>query len=230
MLCSTGKRRYGHPALNGVLPQPWLPLKKGQTLANFVDHDVDTNNNTAQNGRRGRKSDAAGGEAVVLTMRRRYSVMRKDVRHLAGKLIGKGTLNDTATITTGTSDEGEQSTLPRLPSTGSASNPWRESGPGPSEPVPSASYPKHRTRRLSYDSATGVMNLSDDDGFPNTAEEDSDEDVRTSGGATPGDEDEEHHLEGETNGNGSEGRRVGRRRSTYWHHPDRKRVSGVFQK
>ncbi|KAG2741292.1 hypothetical protein P692DRAFT_20880156 [Suillus brevipes Sb2] len=27
-----GKRRYGHPALNGVLSEPWLPLNKGQTL------------------------------------------------------------------------------------------------------------------------------------------------------------------------------------------------------
>ncbi|KAG8813472.1 hypothetical protein FRC17_001557 [Serendipita sp. 399] len=29
---NTGKRRYGHPALTGVLPTPWLPLKKGETF------------------------------------------------------------------------------------------------------------------------------------------------------------------------------------------------------
>ncbi|TFY73230.1 hypothetical protein EWM64_g10782, partial [Hericium alpestre] len=33
-ILNTGKRRYGHPVLTGVLPQPWLPLKKGQTLVN----------------------------------------------------------------------------------------------------------------------------------------------------------------------------------------------------
>lgn len=53
---STGKRRYGHPALNGVLPQPWLPLKKGQTLVN-----------------RDRPNSARQGDAVVLTTRRRWS-------------------------------------------------------------------------------------------------------------------------------------------------------------
>ncbi|KAF5354076.1 hypothetical protein D9756_007257 [Leucocoprinus leucothites] len=40
---NTGKRRYGHPALNGVLPEPWLPLKKGQTL---INHNNITHPNT----------------------------------------------------------------------------------------------------------------------------------------------------------------------------------------
>ena len=58
---STGKRRYGHPALNGVLPQPWLPLKKGQSIQNGPPSappasEVDTT------------------PAVVLTLRKRYSI------------------------------------------------------------------------------------------------------------------------------------------------------------
>lgn len=56
---STGKRRYGHPALNGVLPQPWLPLKKGQSIVNHGR----TN---------GAKPDK---QAVVLTLRKRKSIM-----------------------------------------------------------------------------------------------------------------------------------------------------------
>lgn len=214
--------------MNGVLPQPWLPLKKGQTLANFVDHDVDTNANTVQNGRRNKNKPDVQGEAVVLTMRRRVSVMRKDVRHFAGRLIGKGGARegeDDATVAvSNTSDEGEgHATVPRPPSD-AGSNPWREAAPGPSQPVPSASYP--RARRLSYDAATGVMNLSDDDdGFAaDAADEDSDEDVRTSGGNTPGDEEAPTNY-GATSDSAP---RVGRRRSTYWHHPDRKRVSGTF--
>lgn len=56
---NTGKRRYGHPALNGVLPQPWLPLKKGQSIVNHGR----TN---------GTKPDTE--QAVVLTLRKRTNV------------------------------------------------------------------------------------------------------------------------------------------------------------
>ncbi|KXN82921.1 hypothetical protein AN958_02004 [Leucoagaricus sp. SymC.cos] len=56
---NTGKRRYGHPALNGVLPEPWLPLKKGQTLVNHNNGTQHTKNN---------------GQTVVLTLRKRYGV------------------------------------------------------------------------------------------------------------------------------------------------------------
>lgn len=58
---STGKRRYGHPALTGVLPQPWLPLKKGQSI---------------RNGPPSAPSNSAADmtPAVVLTLRKRYSV------------------------------------------------------------------------------------------------------------------------------------------------------------
>ncbi|KAF8876644.1 hypothetical protein BD779DRAFT_1804233 [Infundibulicybe gibba] len=53
---NTGKKRYGHPALTGVLPEPWLPLKKGQTL---VNHD--------------RARASKDPAAVVLTLRKRYA-------------------------------------------------------------------------------------------------------------------------------------------------------------
>ncbi|KAG9086353.1 hypothetical protein FRC07_013119, partial [Ceratobasidium sp. 392] len=58
---NTGRRRYGHPALTGVLPTPWLPLKKGQTLANFIEgHDAGD-------------GSADKGDAVVLTLRKRHT-------------------------------------------------------------------------------------------------------------------------------------------------------------
>ena len=62
---STGKRRYGHPALNGVLPQPWLPLKKGQSIVNH--------------GRTNGTPDTE--QAVVLTLRQRKKSMRSGNRH-----------------------------------------------------------------------------------------------------------------------------------------------------
>jgi hypothetical protein len=57
---NTGKRRYGHPALTGVLPQPWLPLKKGQSIVNHGR----TN---------GTRPDIE--QAVVLTLRKPKSMM-----------------------------------------------------------------------------------------------------------------------------------------------------------
>ena len=60
--CSTGKRRYGHPALLGVLPEPWLPLKKGQTLVSGNGHD-----------RPAAAHRQDSNQAVVLTLRTRYS-------------------------------------------------------------------------------------------------------------------------------------------------------------
>lgn len=227
--------------MNGVLPQPWLPLKKGQTLANFVDHDQDedTAANTVQNGgkRQKQKADQSTQEAVVLTLRRRYSTVRKDVRHLAGKLMGKGapdTPQDepAAAVTDGAGDTETPESITRRVSAGSgASNPWRDAAAGPSQPARSQSYT--RARRLSYDAATGVMNLPDDDGWMSPpGDEDSDEDVSgssrvPSGEGTPGEESEDPTSA--QNGQGSRGPGVDRRTSTYWHHPERKRViSGSF--
>ncbi|KAL4080029.1 hypothetical protein V8B97DRAFT_1929520 [Scleroderma yunnanense] len=64
---NTGKRRYGHPALTGVLPEPWLPLKKGQTLVNGL-----------RNGNSRAPIDSTQG--IVLSLRNRYSMLRNKVR------------------------------------------------------------------------------------------------------------------------------------------------------
>lgn len=65
-LVSTGKRRYGHPALTGVLPQPWLPLKKGQSMTNGAGAEE--------------IEDSGDTKPVVLTLRKRYSIARSSQR------------------------------------------------------------------------------------------------------------------------------------------------------
>lgn len=82
--------------------------------------------------------------------------MRNDVRHLAGRLIGKkdstaapnGQGEEDTVAFPNTEDAGLDSSVPRPPSE-TGLNPWRDAGPGPSQPVPSASYP--RQHRLSFD-------------------------------------------------------------------------------
>lgn len=120
LFTSTGKRRYGHPALNGVLPQPWLPLKKGQSL---VNHDRTNGNKTGD-------SD----QALVLTLRKRRSMVHKSVRPTSVPTArGNGA-------------------APREPH--SDDNSW-EDGAGPSNQT-------RLSHRLSFDTASGIIVLPED--------------------------------------------------------------------
>ena len=136
---STGKRRYGHPALTGVLPAPWLPLKKGQTLANYNHHGEADD------------SDGGGGQAVVLTLRRKSSNLRsssKKRRSVANLLEETG-------ATPQQPNGAESNGVPTPASeTGSSTNPWRD--------LPSTSATQPVRHRLSFDHATGIIMLPDD--------------------------------------------------------------------
>ncbi|KAF8632659.1 hypothetical protein AX17_004792 [Amanita inopinata Kibby_2008] len=134
---NTGKKRYGHPALNGVLPEPWLPLKKGQTLVN----------NATRNGTRGVK---AVGQAVVLTLRRRFSGPRR-----RGRLVDESrelAKADSVPTVVGLVPEGVH-------------NPWDEastSAEGVHLQRGAAQSTGTLHHRISFDPASGVMMLPDD--------------------------------------------------------------------
>lgn len=200
--CSTGKRRYGHPALNGVLPQPWLPLKKGQTLVN----------------RERSRTGKGGQDAVVLTLRKRYSSVRKASR--------QSTPHGTpAAPSAGPSSGGEDER-----------NPWQDGTP--------RAHPL--SHHLEFDDASGVIMLPDDDWMMEDVGTESDSDYspspvpsREASSTAQAEPNETTPL------NGAEGaammpspREEGqapasprkRRYSTYYHHPERKRQSipGAF--
>ncbi|KAF7313319.1 hypothetical protein HMN09_00487400 [Mycena chlorophos] len=126
---NTGKRRYGHPALNGVLPQPWLPLKKGQILSNN-EHRASP-----------RLSNNSNGQAVVLTLRKRPSSRRR---------------TQTEIIPIGPSPSAPTAPADVPDNASTSSNPWQH------EPRRASSAPLNH--RLSFDPASGVINLPDDDG------------------------------------------------------------------
>jgi len=215
---NTGRRRYGHPALTGVLPTPWLPLKKGQTLANYVDRDS--------------AKSADGGNAVVLTLRRRYSQVRKRGQalfghHLAGGDAGaEGGAHEGGTREGGAESSGGDNAR--------ALDPWKDRSARPISvaSAPAApdqiSQPPQQANRLSFDPASGVIVLPEDDWFL-----DSDDDY---GDSTPS-------PDGTSRGNGSENMAGGtdggpsptsptsatKRHSTYFHHPERRRtIPGAF--
>lgn len=127
---NTGKRRYGHPALNGVLPVPWLPLKKGQTLVNGerAAHRVGSKDNN---------------QAVVLTLRKRPSVVRRSTRGPPSSTPIGITVD------------------PSTPDPTTSRNPWEDThSPRRSQTLPTPNTVNHR---LSYDHATGVIMLPDDE-------------------------------------------------------------------
>ncbi|KAL1677598.1 hypothetical protein EV122DRAFT_213970 [Schizophyllum commune] len=127
---NTGKRRYGHPALNGVLPEPWLPLKKGQTLVNSQRLPKDATGN--------------GEPAVVLSLRKRASVVHRRRSTAAPDLLnGEGT-------------NGEPH---------DDANPWQQESPARPSQRRARTAPAPLHHRLSFDQATGVINLPDDESW-----------------------------------------------------------------
>ncbi|KZV64260.1 DUF221-domain-containing protein [Peniophora sp. CONT] len=228
---NTGKRRFGHPALTGSLPTPWLPLKKGETLAN-------------------RNGEPQSSEAVVLTLRNRYSMARRAV---------------------GRSRDALQTSLqPSSSQTASQSAPPSPSGDGEHQRLidrpsttRSRTTPHALSHRLSYDFASGVIVLPEDaDAWLGLEEEEEevesgDEDygdvIGVGGGAiAPASQpllgaDGGGQGYGSTNGDGGGGegssgpgvgvgvprpRTVSRSRyGTYFHHPERRQrqtIPGAF--
>ncbi|KAF7377767.1 hypothetical protein MSAN_00200000 [Mycena sanguinolenta] len=197
---NTGKRRYMHPALNGVLPQPWLPLKKGQTLSN----------NDHRGSPRGNKD--SNGQAVVLTLRKRPSVRPRQSEFM----------DDT-----------------------------------PSDAAPGDSVDQGRTRsssegrrqatlshRLSFDPASGVINLPDTDDWLDD-DDDSDQDFGIQTGGMENSVGSLNDLEAPASNSNSEGEHTMldvpltgspntpsrlSRYGTYFHHPERRRqaIPGAF--
>ena len=254
---STGKRRYGHPALTGVLPQPWLPIKKGQSLANSVDQD-----GSSRGGR---------DQAVVLTLRKRYSATRRDIRDLANKsqaAIGGLIWNGGGSVDPSTSaplalrlssTPPSVDAMPPLRASNSSdnvsnvSNPWRDRNWDPEDRSTNSgrggrplaqhgqtlsAVRRPMAHRLSFDQATGVIILPDD-GEWLLQDEDSD----SEGGAS---HETVQHDEAAVNGGEPTGatgsvdsalgpgtggeRSSGRRHRTYYHHPERRRqtLPGAF--
>ncbi|KAF8218298.1 hypothetical protein K438DRAFT_1796640 [Mycena galopus ATCC 62051] len=193
---NTGKRRYMHPALNGVLPQPWLPLKKGQTLSN----------NDHRGSPRGTASKDGNGQAVVLTLRKRPSVRRRQSEFMLG---------DTASGSAAPSMERRESESRRS---------------------------ANLSHRLSFDPASGIINLPDDDSWLDE-DDDSDQDFGTQTAglensvgslndveAPPSNGEGAHTmLDVPLSGSPSTPSRMSRY-GTYFHHPERRRqaIPGAF--
>ncbi|KAJ7067780.1 hypothetical protein C8F01DRAFT_1246347 [Mycena amicta] len=210
---NTGKRRYGHPALNGVLPQPWLPLKKGQTLSNN-EHRASP-----------RLSKDPNGQAVVLTLRKRTSVRRRtQTEFISGPSNSAGPFGPTESSDT-------------VASSSSSSNPWQQ------EPRRASSAPL--SHRLSFDPASGVINLPDDDDWMHEADDtDEEEDYGTQTGGLENSVASLSDLGGPTATPNGDDTMLGTavssspttspsrisRYSTYFHHPERRRqaIPGAF--
>ncbi|KAF9527187.1 hypothetical protein CPB83DRAFT_876524 [Crepidotus variabilis] len=171
---NTGKRRYGHPALNGVLPEPWLPLKKGQTL---VNHDHPRNGGANGFGLQNRSKDH-GDQAVVLTLRKRYNSKTKRDRTHSGNWAGTPVGGGSAPNSNLPSNVASPIVEP-----GGIIDPWQDPSVLPSasgststnataRPRPQTGRSRTLAHRLSYDHASGVIMLPDEAGWLDEGESD----------------------------------------------------------
>jgi len=147
---NTGKRRYGHPALNGLLPLPWLPATKGHSLGG-------SDTNAAP------KTAANIQPAVVVTLRKRYSSLKQDAQSLF-------TAGAASTSANGAGEQA-QAEQHEQPMEDTIVNPWRES------PRPRLSQSEHLTHRLSFDYGSGVIALPEGEGWLPDDESDSDDEL-----------------------------------------------------
>ncbi|KAI6121185.1 hypothetical protein F5141DRAFT_1088440 [Pisolithus sp. B1] len=201
---NTGKRRYGHPALTGVLPEPWLPLKKGQILMNG-----------ARNGNSRAVTDPTQG--IVLSLRNRYSVLRNKIR--PSRRSPDAADGENAEIASPVEERGHGSD-------NSTTNPW--AGARGSRTQSSLSH------RLSFDPGSGVIMLPEDGDWLAEEDDSSGEDYSNTsppsgdGQGNPSQEDlgvSDDHLSSTPMTPSPK-----RRHATYYHHPGRRRatVPGAF--
>ena len=202
---STGKRRYGHPALTGVLPVPWLPIKKGQSLNRHRDTGDD------------------GSPGVVLTLRKKYSVLRarpqSQQSNESAASGSSGPLDGTPAAPSG-SDHPEPSDRSLIDR-----NPWTEqTAARPRPPRGNRSTNGGQVqRRLSFDAASGVIVLPEDHDWMG---EDSDSDDY--GELQASTLMDSQIVEGAPSeggpvvAGGSPG--TNKRYSTYYHHPERRKT------
>lgn len=206
-ISSTGKRRYGHPAITGVLPVPWLPIKQGQSLNRHRDTEDD------------------GSPAVVLTLRKKYSVHRETARLPSQQSNGSTSSGASANQALSPGEEGiapsDRSVL---------GNPWEDQPPA--RPRPHAhrhSNSTHVRHRLSFDAASGVIMLPDDENWMDAEDSDSDDygEMQNSTLSEVGTRDSPGLDAGYQATAGSPGH--GKRYSTYYHHPERRRQLSLQQ-
>ena len=196
--------------MTGLLPQPWLPLKKGETLVNNY------------NASRTRQKIS---QAVVLSLRKRYSVHR-----MGDNLLPTGSASRTVAnqdnVRSATSSPGELNSE-------TINNPWQEQIAGSSH---SSQTQRAISHRLSYDFDSGVIILPDDGIWPEE-DSDSEDDAGSAGNrprpsqvlsdsAIPGGGHEVVGVLDAQNVSGSSKTRYG----TYFHHPERRwqSVPGAF--
>ncbi|RPD67028.1 DUF221-domain-containing protein [Lentinus tigrinus ALCF2SS1-7] len=196
---NTGKRRYGHPALTGVLPFPWLPIKKGQSLNRHRDTGDD------------------GSPAVVLTLRKKYSVVRdRPQRQPSDESAASGPSNNGAD---GNGTPGPTGDRPE-PSDRSVieRNPWEED-PRPRPRTQRSGHSAQVHRRLSFDAASGVIALPEDENWLGEEDSDSDDYGELQNSTLMDSQVAEGDQEPR---DGSPG--TNKRYSTYYHHPERRKT------
>lgn len=158
-------------------------------------------------------------QAVVLTLRKRPSVVRKSLRH--GSVAARKSIPDLLTGDANNNDLPSGTTPQAV-----QANPWEDARPGPSrrsQTAPAGTLQHH----LSFDHGSGVIMLPEDDDWleEEDAESDSDEVVSSPRVVEDDEPAAASSIPGENSSPQDQTSPSRRRYGTYYHHPERRRLS-----
>ncbi|EIW76004.1 DUF221-domain-containing protein [Coniophora puteana RWD-64-598 SS2] len=214
-ILNTGKRRYGHPAITGILPEPWLPLKKDQTLVNGMRAG-------------GSRAPKDPNEGIVLNLRNRHSLSRGKTRR-ANQAPQRAPLVDVSEP----NDSAEHPQDGAVTDASSSSNPWANIRPRPRTSRAQSAL----SHRLSFDPASGVIMLPEDGEWLEEEDVSSEEDYGSiQSPAAEGESTSLHNGASPSTPEQSSSSQLltaspsKRRYGTYFHHPERRRatIPGAF--
>ncbi|TIB61736.1 hypothetical protein E3P78_02670 [Wallemia ichthyophaga] len=150
---NTGRRRYGHPALTGILPEMWLPQQQ----------TVSTQRNSARNSTYGGVNDGR-----VLTLRKRWSTVKRDARDVLNRR-GSGSFTSRGGRNNAARNVAKRSSQNSFADPYNPANPWVR--------VDEADVDAgDRARTVSYDGASGVIALPEGELFSDEDDEDDEDD------------------------------------------------------
>ncbi|WVQ97942.1 hypothetical protein IAU59_005061 [Kwoniella sp. CBS 9459] len=176
---NTGRRRYAHPALSGLLPTPWLPAQ-----TRFGDGARDARKQSVvlslrrKVAKKLRRENGSGPSSGVDTPQDGGGLESSSGSLPEGWTTGQLLRSSSGSSSTNahgqsTKDKGRETTSSSYGATGDSLNPWRDPTPSPSE---AAHRSAELRKKISFDPGSGVIALPEDNVWGDEEDDDHDED------------------------------------------------------
>lgn len=199
---NTGRRRYAHPALSGLLPTPWLPAKKRKrqwgdgakarrgvvlSLRRKMAKRLRRQQESGDGEGDGLEGEGPGGGQEAGSGSGAGTGKRSSLPEgwATGDVWGASTSAGGGGAQSGTGDNDRDRDRLASSQASSSLNPWRDPTPPPSEQAGSGraktSTAKLRNK-LSFDPGSGVIAMPEENVWDDEADEDDEEEEEEGGG------------------------------------------------